>query len=296
MIRNGKIARLPRDIRDQLNRRLADAEPGDTLLPWLNSLPEVQAVLARQFGGVPVSKQNLSEWRAGGFAEWQTRQDTLADARELAADAAELEAVTDGRLTDHLATVLAARYASAVSGWDGQPTEEFRQKLKVLRGMCQDIVELRRGDHSGARLQMDRQRLEEKRERTEDEVVAQFEEWAKSPAVKDWICQDWIPPKERRRRMREIFGRPPEPDDEDPETPEPDPVKPGQTTVAGEAASESSPDRAGEGGHPPEMPDFDSRAESGSNPVKPSQTNFEMAPAPSAHFPEESVPVSGPSP
>ena len=135
MIRNGKIARLPREIRDRLNRRLADAEGGDALLPWLNALPEVQTVLTQKFGGCPINKQNLSEWRAGGFAEWQTRQEMLADARELAADAAELETATDGRLTDHLATVLGARYASALAGWDGQPTDEFRNKLKVLRGM-----------------------------------------------------------------------------------------------------------------------------------------------------------------
>ena len=62
-----------------------------------------------------ISKQNLCEWRAGGFAEWQARQETLAQARELAADANEITAATDGRLTDHLATVLAVRYASRVA-------------------------------------------------------------------------------------------------------------------------------------------------------------------------------------
>ena len=54
---------------------------------WLNALPVVSALLARDFDGSPVSKQNLCEWRAGGFAEWQARQETLDQARELAADA-----------------------------------------------------------------------------------------------------------------------------------------------------------------------------------------------------------------
>jgi len=273
MTRKGKIARLPREIREELNRRLEDGAAGEPLLDWLNTLPEVQSVVAGQFAGVPISKQNLSEWRTGGFAEWQARQEMVADARELAADAAELQVVTGGRLTDHLATVLGARYASALSGWDGQPGEDFRQKLKVLRGMCQDIVELRRGDHSGARLQMDRERMEQKREKTDAEVVAQFEEWAKIPAVKDWICQDWVSPEERRRRLLEIFGRTPEPE----EPAEPDSasasVQPDQSAVAADESSASDqtapPNSAGEtAGSIVEMPS----REAGSNLVKPSQT------------------------
>jgi len=214
MARNGKIARLPRDIREALNRRLQDGEPGGPLLAWLNALPSVTAVLAKDFEGCVLSKQNLCEWRAGGFAEWQARQEALAQARELTADAMELVAATEGRLTDHLATVLAARYAAALAGWNGEMNDDFRRKLRALRGLCQDIVELRRGDHSGTRLNIERERLERKREKTEAEVVAQFERWSKNPAVRDWICQAWITPEERARRIREIFGRPAESPDE----------------------------------------------------------------------------------
>lgn len=214
MTRNGKIARLPRELREELNRRLEDGERGGPLLAWLNALPAVRAVLAREFGGCAISKQNLCEWRAGGFAEWQTRQETLAQARELAADANEITVATDGKLTDHLATVLAARYAAALAGWDGEVTEDFRRKLRALRGLCQDIVELRRGDHSGARLKMEQERLEREREKTEEEVVAHFERWAKNPKVREWILEDSISPEERARRIREIYGLPPEPPQE----------------------------------------------------------------------------------
>ena len=109
-----------------------------------------------------------------------------------------------------LRRLLAARYASALAGWNGEVTEEFRRKLRTLRGLCQDIVELRRGDHSGARLQMERERLERERAKTEVVVVEQFERWAKNQQVRDWICQEWVSPAERKRRLREIFGLPPE--------------------------------------------------------------------------------------
>jgi hypothetical protein len=36
----GKIARLPRGIRDQLNRRLDEGEAGTGLVRWLNALAE----------------------------------------------------------------------------------------------------------------------------------------------------------------------------------------------------------------------------------------------------------------
>ena len=38
---------------------------------------EVQESLKAKFDGVPVSKQNLSEWRQGGFREWQIRRELI---------------------------------------------------------------------------------------------------------------------------------------------------------------------------------------------------------------------------
>ena len=75
--RTGKIARLPRLIRNELNQRLGDGEEGKKLVGWLNRLPEVRAVMAESFEGKPVTEQNLSEWKAGGFAEWAGRQEVF---------------------------------------------------------------------------------------------------------------------------------------------------------------------------------------------------------------------------
>jgi hypothetical protein len=77
MTRKGKIARLPKEIRDQLNHRLDDGRQGNELVVWLNSLPEVQTVLSKQFEGNAINKQNLSQWRLGGYREWQRKQERL---------------------------------------------------------------------------------------------------------------------------------------------------------------------------------------------------------------------------
>ena len=39
MTRHGKIARLPLEVREELNRRLENGEPGDRLVEWLNGMP-----------------------------------------------------------------------------------------------------------------------------------------------------------------------------------------------------------------------------------------------------------------
>ena len=210
MTRTGKIARLPREIREHLNRRLHDGEPGTQLVVWLNSLPEAQTVLAREFGGRAISEQNLSEWKQGGYREWLTRQDALAQVRELAADAEELAGAADGALVDHLATVLSARYARALADWPSETTDEFQRELRSLRGLCQDIAELRRGDHSAARLKIEQERLQRDRDQTEEEVVEHFKRWARNPQVRDWICSDSLNQQEREARMRAIFGLSPE--------------------------------------------------------------------------------------
>ena len=61
MARIGKIARLPGDIRSQLNSRLQDGAEGRQIVRWLNSLPEVKEVLAEHFDGHPITVRLAEE-------------------------------------------------------------------------------------------------------------------------------------------------------------------------------------------------------------------------------------------
>ena len=110
----------------------------------------------------------------------------------------------------------------------------FQRRPGSRRSNGKVTDEFRRGGHSGARLKMEQERLEREREKTEEEVMAHFQRWLKNPAVRDLICQDYVSPEERERRMREIFGRSPKsPEPAEPAAPdgtESNPVKPSQTT------------------------------------------------------------------
>lgn len=77
MSRIGKIARLPEDVRLELNRRIMDGESGPRLLAWLHSLPAARDILTQKFGGRPINLQNLSAWRTGGYREWHFRREIL---------------------------------------------------------------------------------------------------------------------------------------------------------------------------------------------------------------------------
>src|SRR5678816_2517359 len=90
--RIGKIARLPRVIRERLNVRMEDGESAPVLLEWLNSLPVTQQVVKDYFEGRLVTEQNLSVWRNGGFLEWQRNQVRRALMLEFLTEGEELEA------------------------------------------------------------------------------------------------------------------------------------------------------------------------------------------------------------
>jgi hypothetical protein len=162
MTRTGKIARLPISIRDQLNRRLLDNEPGPSILDWLNSLSEVQALLAAEFASQPVSPANLSQWKNGGYRDWLTRRDALA----LAHDLEDKEALGDdslaGIFADKLARWLSLHYASValrtLAAEDPDNDPDTRQRR--LRQLCADVTRLQRQGHEAQRIGLERERIQ----------------------------------------------------------------------------------------------------------------------------------------
>ena len=167
--RNGKIARIPRLVREQLNRRLQDGETGQALAKWLNGLPEVQAILAAEFAGKAIREQNLSEWKQGGYQEWLAQQAALEVTRQLADDVSVLRQAGEEPLADILAQFLTAQYVVAVNA-ALRRSEDATLDLKLLRGVCGQVVSLRRGDHYAERLRLERQRLDLDRRTAQDHL------------------------------------------------------------------------------------------------------------------------------
>ena len=200
MTRTGKIARLPHEIREQLNRRFRDGEQGKKLADWLNSLPEVQTVLAAEFDSQPVTPQNLSEWKKGGYKDWFLQQEALAMIQTISTDTDALKATTTEPLTDKLALWLVARYAVAAKSLKGAGD------WQRLRELCFDLVLLRKGDHSAERLKLERERLELDRQLAAPDLDKLCPAWAAEPANRAKISGSRSTPEERARRLRAVFG------------------------------------------------------------------------------------------
>ena len=105
----GKIARFPKDIRDQLNRRLENGDPASEILPWLNELAVVKTILTRLFNGAPVSDRNLTSWRQGGYQRWLKKQEPLACLKELKEDASDISRTGRSSLASAAATVASSQ-------------------------------------------------------------------------------------------------------------------------------------------------------------------------------------------
>ncbi|MDR3403133.1 MAG: hypothetical protein P4L99_11610 [Chthoniobacter sp.] len=219
-IRNGKIARLPKALRDQLNQRLQDGVQGTTLVDWLNGLPEVQALVQSQFDGHPIREQNLSQWKSGGYRDWVHQQEALELARHVSEDTEELDAAQEGRkpLCASLEQWLVARYTVATreiaatkgpKGW------------RLLRQMCADVVKLRRIQQHNERLALERERMALRREQLkfERELAAPEEdpwgkwnddariEWARIPENRVRICS-WKQARDAMQKHNErCLGR-----------------------------------------------------------------------------------------
>jgi hypothetical protein len=173
MTRNGKIARLPRQIREKLNRRLDDGEQGESLLEWLNELPEVKEVLKRQFGGVPINKQSLSQWRLGGYQDWLRHEESCEVVQQLAEQAGDLNAEADEQsVSEMIADFLSVELARALRAMLAEAADA-KERWRQLQELLPQLSQLRRADHRAARLRIDQERWDLERERLEKE------EWAR---------------------------------------------------------------------------------------------------------------------
>jgi len=149
--RTGKIARLPLVIRQRLNERLADGEPHKVLVAWLNEHEVVRMRLLDSHGGRPITEQNLSDWKAGGFRDWERHQETrgilrgfLSEAEQLSEELGEEELLECA--TNSVALALLRLFQEALLA---EPGPEQRQAVLQL---SRELNRMRRVEHERQRV------------------------------------------------------------------------------------------------------------------------------------------------
>jgi hypothetical protein len=170
----GKIARFPKEIRDQLNRRLENGDLASEILPWLNELSPVKTVLARHFAGASVTEQNLTNWRQGGFQRWLKKQEPLAAIQELSEDAADISRAGRGRIATGAATVASSQILEFL-----RSIPPDKRSTADLAKFVSSTATLIKAEQANARLQLAQKRVQQKdeqllltRDRDQRNVVA----------------------------------------------------------------------------------------------------------------------------
>jgi len=133
-----------------------------------------------------------------------SHQEAMAEVRRVVAEAKELSQAADGALTDNLAIWIAGRYAIATR----QLAAESRNggvDWNLLRALCHDLVDLRRGDHSAESLRIERERLEMDRAEQKENLEKLCRDWAKENQEK--ICEGFMTHKQKIDELRRVmFG------------------------------------------------------------------------------------------
>ena len=106
---------------------------------------------------------------------------TKAMLSEMVAEAQELKAAAGGSITDAVAAWLAPQYLLAAR--EKLVAVDGTGRLEVLRTFLHDWTLLRRGDHSAARLQLDREELEWQRANGKSQKEREFREWIQRPEI-----------------------------------------------------------------------------------------------------------------
>lgn len=115
-----------------MNERLEQGQEGKELVKWLNSLPEVQDAIRRSFHGQPISEQNLSQWKKGGYPEWQEKQERWHMLHRLREEAEEMGIAADPEETQrHLSVMLTLELARAVQEIR-ENTPDLKERLERL--------------------------------------------------------------------------------------------------------------------------------------------------------------------
>ena len=163
---------MPDAICEQINRRLKKGESGQQIADWLNTLLEVNALMAAEFEGAPIVEANLVRWKLGAYRHWEEQQQALEAAAQFGEDAAEIATAAGGRLADHLALCLTARIAVALRQAPCVGEDNAAGQLQRLRQLVGDLVALRKGDQSAQWLRIEREKLDSELRKFEEEEAA----------------------------------------------------------------------------------------------------------------------------
>jgi hypothetical protein len=218
--RNGKIARLPKSIREELNRRMEDGWQNVKLVAWLNELPEVRQVLREQFHDEPITEPNLSRWKEGGYEDWLRHRESHEQLRWMIERGEDIN-TQEGDSAEWIAQVATAELSTQLQQLS--EVNDPKERWKLFRELLQELSRLRTATSYRQSVELGWKRWERTAQR-EDQAWEQ-ERWQKErermqswdqhldwlmdlmhqPGVRQWANTQWANRDEEWRALRRIY-------------------------------------------------------------------------------------------
>lgn len=166
----GKIARLPFELRQELNLKLRDGVPRHVILAWLNLKPEVAAALAdAQFGGRrrarrQISAANLSEYCRdnGPYERWEREQENVDRVKTLSEYCVRMAEAAGGNVGERGVAIAAGKLLEVLETATSADAERLS---KALSGLSEAESKALRARSDRERLAVQRQALDLERQK-----------------------------------------------------------------------------------------------------------------------------------
>lgn len=211
----GKIHTLPRDIREELHRRMYNGEYGPKLLRWLNGAAGLK-------GKAAISANNLSNWKRSEHDKWVKEQQRVERIGRLSELSVRLGVAAGGRMGDGSAAIIGGKLLEEMekietSAPEGKELDELASAVERIKAIEQRDRALAQDDTRIAQ----RQQLLDQKERDltlrEDQAqkrtVEYFLKFARDPRAQA-VLSSGKPQHAQAPLLREImFG--PIPDGEE---------------------------------------------------------------------------------
>ncbi len=152
-VRNGKIARLPFDLREQINRKLRDNTPASRIITWLH---QEHAGTLKATGIEKLRRQSFTPWRAGGYKEWECLQERLEEMKIQRELALQIAQQNDGAVQAANVTMAASHIYEALQDYDVRELKKrLQEKPELYSVLIEGVSKLSRAGVSERKLQLE---------------------------------------------------------------------------------------------------------------------------------------------
>lgn len=205
----GKIGSLPASIREEVNRRLHDGQTAAEICDWLNAEEAVLKILDEKWNEQPISPQNLSEWRKGGFQIYLRNRSRAEHLKTLTDRSISLvDSVAVGKLTGAAQRIVAGQFLDLLESVDEGDAIGL---IEALGELTRSIDRTEKNEIARTKLSLNERQVEQRqaelelnREKFEVTTVTQFLRWQGSKEAQA-ILDSGKPQHVQAEQLRQLF-------------------------------------------------------------------------------------------